>query len=70
MVTDELDAVIGVDTHRDIHAAALVRPTGAVVSQTQIDTTGEGYQHCSTSPSPRVHGWCGRWKAPAATASD
>jgi len=59
MVTDELDAVIGVDTHRDIHAAALVRPTGAVVSQTQIDTTGEGYQALldfalQHAPGPRL----------------
>ena len=59
MVTDELDAVIGVDTHRDIHAAALVRPTGAVVSQTQIDTAGEGYQALldfvlQHAPGPRL----------------
>jgi hypothetical protein len=32
MVTEELDAVIGVDTHRDTHSAALTRPSGAVVA--------------------------------------
>jgi hypothetical protein len=31
MLIADLDAVIGVDTHRDIHSAALIRPTGWMV---------------------------------------
>jgi hypothetical protein len=32
MLIADLDAVIGVDTYRDTHSAALIRPTGAVVT--------------------------------------
>jgi transposase len=59
MVTEQLDAVIGVDTHRDTHTAALLRPTGAVVAATVIDTTGNGYQALldfalAHAPGPRL----------------
>jgi transposase len=59
MVTEQLDAVIGVDTHRDTHTAALLRPTGAVVAATVIDTTGSGYQALldfvlAHAPGPRL----------------
>jgi len=59
MVTEQLDAVIGVDTHRDTHTAALLRPTGAVVAATVIDTTRSGYQALldfvlAHAPGPRL----------------
>jgi transposase len=59
MVTEQLDAVIGVDTHRDTHTAALLRPTGAVVAATVINTTGSGYQALldfalAHAPGPRL----------------
>jgi transposase len=59
MVTDQLDAVIGVDTHRDTHSAAVLRPTGAMVATTVIDTTGSGYQALldfvlAHAPGPRL----------------
>jgi transposase len=44
MVTEQLDAVIGVDTHRDTHTAALLRATGAVVATTVVDASRGGYQ--------------------------
>jgi transposase len=44
MVADELDYVVGVDTHRDEHTLALVEaPTGAVVAQRTITSNGRGY---------------------------
>jgi len=44
MLADEVDYVIGVDTHRDQHTLAVVAaPTGAVVAQTVIRATGRGY---------------------------
>jgi transposase len=44
MLADELDYVIGVDTHRDQHALAVVAAvTGAVVAQTTVRADGRGY---------------------------
>jgi hypothetical protein len=71
MATEELDAIIGVDAHRDTHSAALTRPSGAVVATTVIETSGAGYRRCWTSPwtMPPDLGWSGRWRALAATGS-
>ncbi|HEX7310886.1 MAG TPA: hypothetical protein VF232_06875 [Gaiellaceae bacterium] len=44
MLADELDYVIGVDTHRDQHTLAfVVAPTGAVLGRTVISANGRGY---------------------------
>ena len=44
MVADELDYVVGVDTHRDEHTLALVEAaTGAVLAQRTVSTDGRGY---------------------------
>jgi transposase len=44
MLADQLDYVIGVDTHRDQHTlAVVVAPTGAVLAQTLVGATGRGY---------------------------
>jgi transposase len=44
MVADELDYVVGVDTHRDEHVmAVVVVPAGAVVAQRTVSATGRGY---------------------------
>jgi transposase len=44
MVADELDYVVGVDTHRDEHTLALVEAaTGAVVAQRTVASNGRGY---------------------------
>lgn len=45
MLADEVDYVIGVDTHRDQHTlAVVVSPTGAVVGQSSIRTDRHGYE--------------------------
>lgn len=44
MLADQLDAVIGVDTHRDHHAAAITDCTGAVHDQTRVPTDAFGYR--------------------------
>ncbi|HEY2198295.1 MAG TPA: hypothetical protein VGH69_11470 [Mycobacterium sp.] len=36
MLAEVVDAVVGVDTHRDTHAAELAGPTGAVIARVQI----------------------------------
>jgi len=44
MVADEVDYVLGVDTHRDEHVlAVVVPPAGAVVAQRTVSTNGRGY---------------------------
>ena len=45
MLADELDYVLGVDTHRDEHVLAVVTaPAGAVVARRTIGTDGRGYR--------------------------
>ena len=44
MLADELDYVVGVDTHRDQHALAVVDArTGAVIAQTTTAASARGY---------------------------
>jgi transposase len=44
MLADEVDYVVGVDTHRDRHVVSLVAaPTGAVVAQRSVAASGRGY---------------------------
>jgi transposase len=44
MLADEVDHVLGVDTHRDQHTLAVVSaPAGAVVAETLVRATGHGY---------------------------
>jgi len=59
MLADVIDAVIGVDTHRDTHHAEIARPSGAVIAACPVRNTSAGYaqllawarQH---APGPRV----------------
>jgi len=45
MLADQLDYVIGVDPHRDSHAAAIVEVvTGAVVFEAAIAADSDGYR--------------------------
>ncbi len=44
MLADELDYVVGVDTHLDEHVlAVVVAPAGAVVAQRSVQTSARGY---------------------------
>jgi transposase len=45
MLADELDYVVGVDTHRDEHVLAIVAaPTGAVLARQLVQANERGYQ--------------------------
>lgn len=45
ILTETIGVVIGVDTHRDTHTAAVIEPrTGAVLGERTAPTTAEGYQ--------------------------
>jgi transposase len=44
MLADELDYVVGVDTHRDQHVlAVVVAPTGALIAQRSVPANAQGY---------------------------
>ena len=44
MLADELDYVVGVDTHLDEHVLAVVAaPSGAVVAQRSVRASARGY---------------------------
>jgi len=44
MLAGQLDYVVGVDPHRDSHAIAVVEVvTGAVVFETTVAASGDGY---------------------------
>ena len=44
MLADEVDYVVGVDTHRDQHVlAVVVAPAGAVVAQQSVAAGARGY---------------------------
>jgi transposase len=44
MLADEVDFVIGVDTHRDTHTAVIVSPTGSERAQLTVATDPQGYR--------------------------
>jgi len=44
MLADQIDWVIGVDTHRDRHALAVVDPTGGLRHERAIDACAQGYE--------------------------
>jgi transposase len=59
MLADVIDAVIGVDTHRDVHHAEIAHPSGAVIATCSVRNTSAGYAELLTwaaghAPGPRL----------------
>jgi transposase len=59
MLAECIDAVIGVDTHRDTHHAEIAHPSGAVIAACSIPNTSAGYAQllawvCQHAPGPRL----------------
>lgn len=52
-LAEQVDVVIGVDTHRDTHSAAIVAPTGAEMQAITIPATKKGYAQLLKT----VEGW-------------
>ena len=64
MLEGQVDAVIGVDTHRDRHAAALLDPTAGCGPPWRCQATRPATPDCSSWPSSRPPaGGSGPWKA-------
>jgi transposase len=59
MLAEEVDAVIGGDTHRDSHALEMATPTGATISTVEIRNDDSGFADAiawiaAHAPGPRV----------------
>jgi transposase len=59
MLADIVDAVIGVDTHRDTHHAEIAHPSGAVIATCSVPDTSAGYAQLlhwarGHAPGPRL----------------
>jgi len=59
MLAECIDAVIGVDTHRDTHHAEIAHPSGAVIAACSIPSTSVGYAQLLAwarghAPGPRL----------------
>ena len=59
MLAEVVDAVVGVDTHRDVHSAELAAPSGAVIAQLQVANSSAGFAQLLAwigehAPGPRV----------------
>jgi hypothetical protein len=56
MLADRVDHVIGVDTHRDAHAAAVVAPSGGLEAQVRVAADAAGYKRLLRFASERAPG--------------
>ncbi len=56
MLADQVDHIIGVDTHRDAHSAALVNPAGAVEADITLATDAFGYRRLLRFAQERAPG--------------
>jgi transposase len=59
MLADVVDAVIGVDTHRDVHHAEIAYPSGAVIATCSVRNSSAGYAQLLSwarghAPGPRL----------------
>jgi transposase len=59
MLAEDVDAVVGADTHRDTHQLEIATPTGATLAVCSIDNDTHGYTQATSwitkhAPGPRV----------------
>lgn len=59
MLAERVDAVVGVDTHRDTHEAEVALPTGAPIATCQVSNDSNGYAELLAwigdhAPGPRI----------------
>lgn len=59
VLAELVDAVIGVDTHRDVHHAEIAHPSGAVIATCSVRNTSAGYAQLLSwarqhAPGPRL----------------
>ena len=59
MLAELVDAVVGVDTHRDTHQVEIAHPNGALIALTTISNDSSGYAELPAwivdhTPGPRL----------------
>ena len=59
MLAELIDAVVGVDTHRDTHEVEIAHPSGAVIATCQVSNDTSGYAEVLAwildhTPGPRL----------------
>ena len=71
MLAEVVDAVVGVDTHRDTHEVEIASPNGVPIARCSIrnDSTGYAQLLAWIVDTPLARGWSPRSRAAAATAS-
>jgi hypothetical protein len=66
MLAEALDAVVGIDTHRNTHEAEIELPTGAPIATCSISTDSSGCTELLERRAGRCLWWAaGRWLAEA-----
>src|SRR5215471_640741 len=66
VLAKDIDYVIGVDTHKDSHSAALVNSTGGVITALDVTASEAGYRRLlALANRQALVDERGRWKAPA-----
>ena len=69
ILADLVQVVIGVDTHKHTHTAAvLTAATGQILATHTVPTTPAGYERCAPWPTSTPDRGYGQSRAPAATA--
>jgi Transposase len=56
MLEGRVEHVIGVDTHRDSHAAAILDPAGGLIAQVEIPSSQAGYEQLLRFAAERAAG--------------
>src|SRR3954471_2238027 len=71
MLAEVVDAVVGVDTHRDTHEVEIASPNGVPIARCSIRNDSTGYAQLLAWIVDHApgHSWSPRSRAAAATAS-
>ncbi|MGK5520836.1 IS110 family transposase [Micromonospora sp. URMC 107] len=64
-MSEDQDVTVGVDTHKDVHVAAVLDQTGRVLGTRSFPTTMRGYAQLATWLSPSARLPRSVWKAAA-----
>ena len=65
--TDSEEIIVGVDTHKDVHVAAVISVLGVLLGTASFPTTAAGYRQLLTWYAVSGHCAGPGWSAPAPT---
>lgn len=61
------DVILGVDTHKDVHVAAVITVLGALLAHQEFPATAAGYRQLPAWPAPSASCIVREWSAPVPT---